>query len=65
MMGGALTQKVSEKQETCSARTATLTNVAPGDYVVELDSRAVTPMVKGTRTVTVRNGENATVDFQL
>lgn len=65
MMGGALTQKVSEKQETCSARTTTLTNVAPGDYVVELDSRAVTPMVKGTRNVTVRNGENATVDFQL
>lgn len=65
MVGGALTQKVTEKQETCSARTTTLTSVAPGDYVVELDSRAVSPMVKGTRTVTVRNGENATVDFQL
>ncbi|MBE2254506.1 MAG: hypothetical protein IAE78_33565 [Myxococcus sp.] len=65
MMGGALTQKVSEKQASCSARTTTLTDVAPGDYVVELDSRAVTPMVKGSRAVTVNRGENAAVDFQL
>lgn len=65
MTGGALTQKVTEKQESCSARTTTLTNVAPGDYVVELDSRAVTPRVRGTQPVTVKNGENATVDFQL
>jgi hypothetical protein len=65
MTGGALTQKVTDRQETCTARTTTLTNVAPGDYVVELDSRAVTPMLKDRRSVTVRNGENATVDFQF
>jgi hypothetical protein len=48
-----------------SSRSATLKSVAPGSYVVELDSRAVTPKVKGTKPVTVLPGENATVDFQF
>lgn len=56
---------MTDTQQKRSARTTTLTSVAPGDYLVELDSRAVTPAVKGTKNVTVRNGENATVDFQL
>lgn len=65
MAGGALNAKVTEAQESCVTRTATLRTVAPGDYVVELDSRAVTPKVKATRPVTVVPGENAFVDFQL
>lgn len=63
--GGTLGDKVKEVQESCVTRTATLESVVPGDYVVELDSRAVTPKVRGTRNVTVRGGENAMVDFQL
>lgn len=63
--GGTLAEKVTEAQESCSSRSATLESVAPGSYVVELDSRAVTPKVKGTKPVTVLPGENAAVDFQL
>jgi hypothetical protein len=63
--GGTLSQKVTETQESCSSRSATLKSVAPGSYVVDLDSRAVTPKVKATKPVTVLPGENATVDFQL
>lgn len=64
-MGGALTEKVQETQESCTSRTATLQDVTPGDYVVELDSRAVTPKVRGTKAVTVRGGEDATVTLQF
>jgi hypothetical protein len=63
--GGTLDDKVMETQESCVTRTATLTSIAPGNYVVELDSRAVTPKVRGTKDVTVRGGENAMVDFQF
>ncbi|MEW5740861.1 MAG: hypothetical protein AB1938_18220 [Myxococcota bacterium] len=63
--GGALTDKVKEEQETCSARTATLTSIAPGAYVVEIDSRAVQPAIRATKDVTVVAGENAQVAFQL
>jgi hypothetical protein len=65
MAGGALTMKVTDTTESCSTRTATLENVTPGDYVAEVDSRAQSPMVKGNKPVTVRGGENATVDFQF
>jgi hypothetical protein len=65
MAGGALTDKVKEVQESCVSRTATLEDVTPGDYVVELDTRAITPKVRGTQQVTVRGGENAMVDFQF
>lgn len=65
MMGGTPTVKVKETQESCSTRTATLQDVTPGSYVVDLDSRAVTPMVKAQKNVTVLGGENAMVDFQL
>ena len=63
--GGMLTDKVKEVQESCAKGTATLGSIAPGNYVVELDSRAVTPKVKGTRNVTVKPGENAQVAFQF
>jgi hypothetical protein len=63
--GGTLTDKVKEVQESCSSKTARLTSVTPGSYVVELDSRAQTPKVRGTQPVTVNPGENATVNFQL
>ncbi len=57
--GGELTDKVTEVQETCSSAEATLERVTPGDYVVEVDSRAVTPAVRGTTPVTVVPGEDA------
>lgn len=63
--GGPLTEKVTEIQETCSSGAVTLTNVAPGDYVVEVDSRAVTPAVRGTAPVTVTAGEAAQVAVEL
>jgi hypothetical protein len=63
--GGTLTNSVKEVQESCVTRTATLESVIPGDYVVELDSRAVTPKVRGTKAITVKAGENQTVDFQF
>jgi hypothetical protein len=62
---GMLTDKVKEVQESCASGTATLKSIAPGTYVVELDSRAVTPKVKGTKDVTVKPGENAQVNFQF
>ena len=52
-------------QESCAANTATLEQIPPGDYAVEVDSRAVTPKVYGKKNVTLRGGENAMVDFQF
>jgi hypothetical protein len=49
----------------CGTRYATLTNVPPGNYIVELDSRAVTPKIYGTKTVMVVAGEDAEVTFNL
>jgi hypothetical protein len=65
MAGGALTMKVKETQESCSTRTARLEDVTPGDYVVDLDSRAITPKVKANKPITVLAGQNAIVDFDL
>jgi hypothetical protein len=64
-MGGPLTDKLTEVQVSCSAGEATLTQVAPGAYVIELDSRAVTPAVYGTADVTVVAGENTSVTISL
>lgn len=61
MPGGALGARIKQVQETCSSRKATLDRVVPGDYVVELDSRAVTPKVRATQAVTVVAGEDAAV----
>lgn len=63
--GATPTSKVQEVQESCSTQTATLSSVAPGSYVLVLDSRAVTPKVRSQKDVTVQPGVNATVDFQL
>jgi len=63
--GGALGAKVSEAQETCSKGQTTLAQVPPGDYVAELDSRAVTPAVKITASVKVMAGENTQVALQI
>ena len=63
--GGELGAKVTEVQESCSSGSATLMGVAPGDYVVEVDSRAVTPAVRGTAPVTVVAGDNAQVAIDL
>jgi hypothetical protein len=63
--GGALTDSVANTQETCSAGQTTLTGIVPGSYVVEIDSRAVTPAVRGTAPVTVEPGQNAEVLVEL
>lgn len=65
MMGATPTEQVQETQVSCSTQMATLENVTPGSYVVVVDSRAQNPMVKGTKAVTVKGGENAMVDFQF
>lgn len=59
--GGPLTDEVVSTQESCTTGQATLTNVAPGDYVIEVDSRAVTPALRATQPVTVAAGEDAVV----
>jgi hypothetical protein len=61
MPGGPLANRIKMLQESCTAGRATLESVAPGDYVVELDSRAVTPRILATKPVTVVAGENASV----
>jgi hypothetical protein len=63
--GTTLTDKVKETQESCSSGTATLESIPPGNYVVELDSRAVTPKVRGTKDVTVKPGVDAAVAIQF
>jgi hypothetical protein len=57
--------EVPEVQESCMSGQATLSSVPPGDYVVELDSRAVTPAIRGTAPVSVEPGRNTTVMIQL
>lgn len=63
--GAEPSDEVTSIQETCSAGQATLTNVAPGDYIVEVDSRAVTPALRGTAPVTVEAGVDAMVSIDL
>lgn len=63
--GGALIDKVTEAQQNCSNGETTLQNVKPGDYIVELDSRAVSPAIRSTAPVTVVAGETATVTLGL
>lgn len=65
MVGGALGMKQVETQQSCSTRAATLMNVPPGTWTVDLDSRAVQPAIKARKDVTVTAGQDATVDFQL
>jgi hypothetical protein len=64
-VGGELTEVVDEIQEGCASGQATFERVAPGDYVVKVDSRAVTPAVSGTAEVTVVAGEDAEVSVAL
>lgn len=63
--GDPLTDEVQTVQEGCGSGEATLTNVPPGEYVIELDSRAVTPAVYSTQELTVVAGEDTTVDFNV
>ncbi len=63
--GDTPTEDVKSVQESCSSGSATITNVAPGDYVIELDSKAVTPKVYGTKSITVVAGEDLDVSFDL
>lgn len=63
--GGELTDKVTEVQETCTSGEATLMRVAPGDYIAEVDTRAVTPALRDTAPVTVVAGEDAEVSVML
>ncbi len=58
--GGALVKHV---QVSCVAAQTTLDNVAPGDYVVEIDSITTVPSIYGSAPVTVVPGEDAQVSF--
>jgi len=62
--GGTPTDQVDSTQKSCASGTATFQNsVKPGSYIVDLDSRAVSPMVKSTRPITVVAGEDLTVSM--
>jgi hypothetical protein len=63
--GGVLVDEVTSTQITCDAGYATLTSVPPGNYIIELDSRAITPKVYGTKSITVVAGEDVEVTFNL
>lgn len=60
-----LTDEVMYAQESCIFGSATLTNVPPGDYILELDSRAITPKIRGIRAITVTAGEDMNIHFNL
>ncbi|MFT3708615.1 MAG: hypothetical protein QM817_13265 [Archangium sp.] len=64
-MGTGLGTKVKDTQEGCATKTATLTDIAPGTYIVDLDSRAQQPMIHARKNITVVAGENQTVDLPL
>jgi hypothetical protein len=59
------TNKVKEVQASCQTKTATLEAIDPGDYVVEVNSRATTPAVRGTMPVTVVAGEDVGVNIAV
>lgn len=61
----SLVDEVSYTQMPCGTSYATLTNIPPGNYIVELDSRAISPKVYGTKPVTVVAGEDTEVTFNL
>lgn len=62
--GETPTDQVDQTQQSCASGTATFINqVAPGDYIVDLDSRAVTPRVKSTKAITMRAGEDQTINM--
>lgn len=63
--GTALTDKVKGSQASCQDKRATLESIQPGEYVVEVDSRAVTPAVRGTQKVTVVAGRDAEVNVPV
>ena len=63
--GTGTTTKATSTQASCEASKAVLENVLPGDYTAEVDSRAVTPAVKGTAAVTVKAGEDAEVAISV
>ncbi|HVJ89589.1 MAG TPA: hypothetical protein VM580_07270 [Labilithrix sp.] len=63
--GPALTDKVKATQASCQEKKAKLENIMPGEYVVEVDSRAVTPAVRGTEKVTVVGGQDAEVNVAV
>jgi hypothetical protein len=54
---------VDEAEPSCEFGKTIFPDVAPGDYVVVLDSRAVQPAIKLVGTVTVKAGETAQVSL--
>lgn len=65
---GATADKSAQAAQTsasCQASKAVLEGIAPGEYTAEVDSRAVTPNVKGTAPVTVKAGEDAEVNIPV
>lgn len=63
--GGELTEAVATVQQSCVTGQASLTDVTPGDHVLEVDSRAVTPAVRATMDLTLEPGVDLQVEVQL
>ena len=63
--GGALTDEVTSVQESCASGEVTLVDVPAGEFVIELDSRAVSPAVYDTQPLTTTVGEDQTVSFSV
>jgi hypothetical protein len=59
------TKQAAQTSASCSASQAVLEGIAPGEYTAEVDSRAVTPNVKGTAPVTVKAGEDTEVNIPV
>lgn len=63
--GGELVDVIATAQQGCIAGQVSFPDVLPGDYVVEVDSRAVTPALRATAPVTVEPITDATVAVAL
>lgn len=64
-VGGELVDVIATVQEGCMSGQVSLPDVLPGDYVVEVDSRAVTPALLATAPVTVEPRMDATVAVEF
>ena len=63
--GTSMGDQISEVQETCSKQEATLESIPPGEYILELDSRAVTPTIQATRQIRVEPGQSTEVEIEI
>jgi hypothetical protein len=64
-VGGELVDDLATIQASCITGQVSFPDVLPGDYVVEVDSRAVTPALRATAPVTVEPITDATVAVEF